>query len=337
MSVNCVTIEFAKSTILEKPDLEQALKKPSLPIAALIGLAGAASVLVTPGLFLAPGLFGYLLLAGGAMPYCIALAVCAGGAFLLAGPAGLAVLGALVPVSVCLFVMLRCGMGYFDSALAASALSAVYYYLVYALPDLLAGDPAFTGVQDILNSFLSIMQEQMALLPGGDTPEIAQMTASLRVFTRMLPTLMPGLICLLSAMSGLFNLLICYRQGRRAGVPLRKMSPFALWQLPKSFGTGALIMIAGAIVASLLQFSGIQAVVFAVAMVAGAPFAVQGICLIWFVINLRGRNRLMLALFVLMMVFAISTFMITMAFVGAFEQLLHMRQKYLARDTRGDQ
>lgn len=316
--------------------MEQALKKPSLPIAALIGLAGAASVLLPPGLFLAPGLFAYLLLAGGTVPYCTALAVSAAGAYLLAGTSGLAVLGMIIPVSFCLLLMLRRKAGYFDTALAAAALSVVYFYLIYALPDLLAGNPAFTSMQELLTVFINFMQEQSALLPGGSTPETAQLLASLRVLNRMLPTLMPGFICLLSAMSGLFNLLICYKLCKSARVAIRQMPPFALWQLPKSFGTGALIMIAGALVASLLKFSGIEAVAFAVAMVAGAPFAVQGISLIWFVINLRKRSGLMIALFVLMMILSISTLMITMAFVGVFEQLLHLRRKFLAR-TRGDQ
>lgn len=316
--------------------MEQTLKKPTLPIAALIGLAGAASVPFAFGLFLVPGLFGYLLLLGGAVPYCVALAVCAGGAYLLGGMAGIAVLGVVVPVSACLAIMLRRKSSYFDTALVASALSAGYYYLFYALPDLLAGAPAFTGIQAAANTVIGMLQEQLALLPYGEIPEMQQLLASFRVANRMLPTMMPGILCVIAALSGLFNLLICYRFCKKAHAPARAMSAFARWQLPKSFGTGALIMVGGTIAASLFNFAGIQAVILAVAMVVGVPFAVQGICLIWFIINLRGRNGLMLALFILMMVLALFTFMITMSFVGMFEQVLHLRKKFIARAS-GDQ
>lgn len=312
--------------------MEKTVKKPGLLTALLVGATGIFCVLLPPVLFVAGGLYGYLLLAGGALPFVLAAAVSAAGIYLLTGVTGLWILAMLVPASICLTIMLRKKGSYFDTALFTAAIYTACIYLLLNLTDIRNGSPAFYSLQQFFTQTWSSSLSLSASMPELVAPEqLALLESAGRVLAAQLPVYMPAVLCAFGGLLGLFNLLLCVRLCRRADVPIKPMHRFMLWQLPGSFTGGMITMALGVLLASLVGVSAMDAIVAAVFTLVLLPFAVQGLSVLWFILHVRGRGGIMSGLLVVILVLTFPMSVLSLAIMGAFEQLIHLRRRMLQR------
>lgn len=317
--------------------MEKAAKKPGLIAALLIAVAGLACTQLPPLLFVAGGLFGYLLIAGSPLLFLLAVALCAVGAYALAGISGLWLLGLILPAALCLFVMLRRKAAYFDTALAVSALFTVAFYLMLNLPDILAGSTPFYTQQQWVSEIWSEGSAIWAQSSGLGADQLALMQELGRDIAAQLPVYMPAVLCAIGALMGLCNLLLCKRMCRRAAAPIKPMRVFHLWQLPQSFLYGTLTMAAGLLIAPSIGVSAMDAVTAAAFIVALLPFAVQGVSVMWFMQKVRRSSSASLVFLVVVLVLTFPLSVISLGLVGLLEQILHFRRKFLERENSDKQ
>lgn len=319
--------------------MDQPMRKPSPPQAMLIGLAGYACGILPFGLLVVPGLFGYLLLTGGAAVYALSIAICAALLYILHGVSALYVLALIMPVSLCLYVFLRRKAGYFDTAFAVAALTTVLLYIACNLGDLLAGNPAFSAIQA---AYTAAWDEMLVMLRESPQMDPAMLTEMVRVgleIAYLLPTAMPAAICVMGALSGLFNLLYCVKPALKYGAPLKPLRSFCMWQLPKSFGSSILLVFCGVLFMIAIDYGPADAMLYTIFAIAAIPFAVQGIGLIAFTMRLRGQRMHMtltiVAVFVILfsgdLGYLVSMCVLSFAAVGVLEQLMQLRRKVLLR------
>lgn len=317
--------------------MENSFKKPGLLAALLIAAAGLACTLLPPLLFVAGGLFGYLLIAGGPLLFLLSAALCAAGAYALANVAGLWLLAMILPPALCLFIMLRRKAAYFDTALAVSALFTVAFYFMLNLHDILSGSPPFYTQQQWFREVWSQGSVMWAQTSGMGADQLALMQELGKSLTAQLPIYMPAVLCGLGALMGLCNLLLCVRMCRRAAAPIKPMHAFHLWQLPKSFLYGTLTMAAGILIAPSLGVSAMDAVTAAAFIVALLPFAVQGLSVMWFMQKTRRSSIGSFVFLIVILVFTFPLSVFSLGIVGLLEQIFHIRRKLLQRGNPNQQ
>ena len=312
--------------------MEKVTKKPGLLAALLTAAAGLAGIAVWPFLLIAGGLFGYLLTAGGFVPFALSGVIFAGVAFLWQNTNGLLIVALVLPAAVCMGIMMRKKAAYFDIAFACAAICTGAFYLICSLPDLISGSPAFYTLQQNWDTFIRNFVSAFSQGPYQAPPEQLAIWEQLgRELSVELVIYMPAIICTVGAMMGLTNLLFCKRLCRLANAPIKPMRPFLLWQLPQSFLYGMLTMAAGTFIAFELNVFAIDSVIPAVYVIAAIPFAIQGLCVLWFTQHARrsGMGSLMFLLILLLFTFPLSV--LSLAIVGLVEQLFHLRRRYLQR------
>lgn len=321
---------------MQKQESRRARKKPSILIAGLVGLAGAACIGVPVGMLVVPGLFAYLLLAGGTAQYLVALAVVGAGVFAIGGVNGLPFLLLFLPAPLYMGLMLKRKAAYFETALACAGMFAALLYLSLNLPDLLAGEAPFSSMQQMT---AKVLEETKALpmyeMLHADAKALYDSTAGSIV--SLVPVGAPAFICGLAAFCALGNLICCVKMSAAAGAPVRPLRKFMLWQLPKSFSTGMLILAAGVLLLYLLEFAAADAVLLAVVALGVIAFAVQGISMIAFLLHARkGKGRGMLIALIVLLVFTFPACIISLALVGLMEQFTRLRQRYTQNRKDGN-
>ncbi len=314
--------------------MEKAAKKPGLLAAFLIAVAGLVCTLFYPLLFIAGGLFGYLLIAGGPMLFLLSAALCAAGAYVLGGIPGLWLLGLMLSAALCLNVMLRRKASYFNTAFTLSGLFLLALYLMFNLADILAGSPPFYTLQQGLSEFWAQGATTWAQMSGLEADQLKKVLELGRYFFAQFPVYMTAFLCGAGALLGLSNLLLCVRLCRRAAAPIKPMHPFGLWQLPQSFLYGMLTMGAGVLIAPAMGVSAMDAVAAAVYMIALLPFAVQGLSVMWFMHKARQASDDAFTIVIMVLVVFLSVLLLGV--VGLLEQLFHFRRKYLQRGNQQD-
>lgn len=311
--------------------MEKAVKKPGVVAALLITVAGLASGLIPPLLFVAGGLFSYLLIAGGPLLFLLSAALCAAGLYVIGGVQGLWLLAMILPTALSLYIMLRRKATYFDTALLVSGLYTIAFYLMVSLPDILSGAPPFYTQQQMFSAFVNQMAQMVTQTSGISADQAALLQEYGRALTAQLPIYMPAILCATGATIGLCNLLICVRLCRKAAAPIKPMRPFHLWQLPKSFLYGMLTMGAGVLIAPALGVSAMDAVATAVYIIALLPFAVQGLSVMWFMQKVRRSSTAWFTFLIVILVLTFPWSVVSLGLVGLMEQIFHLRRRYLER------
>ncbi len=312
--------------------MEKVTKKPGLLAAVLTAAVGLAGISVLPLLLIAGGLFGYLLVAGGIVPFAVASALFAGAAFLWQNTSGLLMAALVLPAAICMGVMMRKKAAYFDIAFACAALYTAAIYLKISLPDLISGSPAFYSLQQNWDAFIKYAVITFSQGPyQAPADQLAMWEQLGRELSVELVIYMPAIICTTGALTGLINVLFCKRLSRRANAPIKPMRPFLLWQIPQSSFYGMLTMAAGTFIAFELNVFAIDSVIPAVYMIAAVPFAIQGLCVLWFTQQVRrsGMGSLLFLFVLLFFTFPLS--ILSLGIVGLVEQVFHLRRKYLQR------
>ncbi len=315
--------------------MEKIIKKPGVIKALLIGAAGALCVPFFPFALFAGGLFGYLLLTGGVVPFLLSAAVSLSGAYWMADVGGLWVPCASIVWALLTTTMLRKNKGYFDTVFAGAALYTVAFYLMISLPDIRSGGVAF---QHITTLFSRIFEEALAsaqTVSGMLTAEQAGlMQETSRIILAGLPIYLPAVLCTAGGIAGLTNLLVCTWRARKAGMTLRPMRRFAYWRVPREFVVGIAIMALGAFLASALHIANMDAVTAAITALAALPFVVQGACVVMFLLQFS-RSSVAVVMFLIFVVLMLPMSVMFLAILGIIEQLFHLRRRIILRG-KGD-
>lgn len=310
--------------------MEQSVKKPSYIKTLLIGFV---SVLSAPFPFLlaaAPGFFAYLLYTGGVQRFGIAFLASCAGSVLLFGPGGLYAQLMILAVSLLICMRMRKRGAYFDIALFSAAAITLALYLSVSMEDILTAAPAFHTIQTMFRQTWQQTIDMANALPGAfSQAQLRAFESQGSAFAALLPIYMPAALCSMGALFGLCNVLITVKLNRRAHAPMKPMSKFIFWRLPKSFAMGALVMAAGILVAALAGVSALDAAIPAVVTVVGLPLVVQGISLYAFFMRMRRLKGMFLAALILLCVFVPSSALFALAIAGLMEQLLHIRRRIL--------
>ena len=315
--------------------MEKIIKKPGIGRALLFGIIGALCAPFSPLALIAGGLFGYLLLAGGAALFALSGAICIAGTYVLVGWAGLWVPAASILFAMLTGALLKANKSYFDTALLGAAVYTAAFYLMVSLDDILAGGVAFHSITAL---FEEVSRESLAAaqaMPGMLPQQVAQMQQALDALVAGLPLYMPAVLCVAGAFTGLFNLLICTWRCRKAGVALAPMRRFLFWRIPREFVIGVVIMAAGSFLASSLGVSNMDAVTAAVAALAMTPFVVQGGSVVMFVLQFQ-RSAGTMVMFTLFLVLMLPMSLMLLCVLGVIEQLFHLRRRIIFRG-KGDQ
>ncbi|MDL2258833.1 YybS family protein [Eubacteriales bacterium OttesenSCG-928-K08] len=327
--------------------METVYKKPTLLTTLLVGLAGAAGAFAPIATLASPALLAYLLLGGGFAQFALAAALAGAGSFLLVGTVGLQAFVRLMLITLCLYLMLRKKRSYFDTAMFTSALVTVLLYVVVSLQDYIDGTPAFYNAQLLFSEVWESTTQQMRMLleqPGQSFYGMPALTeAQLNEFERMgrmivaqTPTYMPMVLCFMGAATGLSNTLLCVRFCKNTKAQLRPTHPFAFWRLPKSFMQGLLVMGGGLILAAIIGISSLDAVLFAVLVVALVPLSLQGVATYWLLMGARRSASAMRTIMLVLLVLTLPFSVVMMAIVGIIEQFMHLRRRALNPPGDGD-
>lgn len=316
--------------------MEKIIKKPGIVRALLFGVIGALCAPFSPLALIAGGLFGYLLLTGGAALFALSGAVCIAGTYWLVGWAGLWVPAASILFAMLTSALLKANKSYFDTALLGAAVYTAAFYLMVSLDDILSGGVAFHSITALFEEVFTESLASVQAMPGMLTQQqAALMQQATDALVAGLPVYMPAVLCIAGAFTGLVNLLICTWRCRKAGVALAPMRRFPFWRIPREFVIGVVIMAAGSFLASKLGISNMDAVTAAVAALAMTPFLVQGASVVMFVLQFQ-RSAGTTVLFLLFLVFMLPMSLMLLCMVGVIEQLFHLRRRIIFRG-KGDQ
>ena len=250
-----------------------------------IGLA-AGLVAGSPALFyllpLLPALLSFVGAAWGSC--CIIAALLPATALLFAANSlvdALYMLAAFLPATLILFFILKRKQPYRYAVVLITAVLALWGYAVLCLPSLLAGGGPFDGMAErYLSAFRELMAPltELGLETQGSALQAAEMvTLFEEVLQEMAPELTIAGILLYAELVGFLNTVVACRLLKRAKADVRPMAPLVLWQLPKDFFWGALILGAGAFACGLLELENSAAVVSAVEYILLPPLALMGV------------------------------------------------------------
>lgn len=324
------------------PRVGEQYKKPSWLVAFLTG-AGIAATNLFPVLYcVAPGLFGYLLIAGGALQSALALLLGVLGSYFLAGgPVGLVLLLPSIALGLSMSVAMKRRQPYFLIALISAAVATTFAAAAVCYPDFRAGLPPFRSIQTLVTEFAAEMVATFPMFEG--TPyalppaQIDAFASSMAVVARNIPVYMPAILCVLGATMGLINLLFCVKFCRKtiAGATMKPMRRFIFWRLPQRFTYGALVLALVMMVPMLFDIPSFEAVAYAAFVVVLLPFAVQGLCVIGFMMHISNMRPYMRVFMVVAFVLSLSVGVLMAAVLGILEQWLHIRQRMVRRRREG--
>ncbi len=230
-----------------------------------------------------PAFLSFVGVAWGGGCYIAALLPAAAALFIVAGSAvdALYMLAAFLPAALILFSVLRRKQPYRYAVVFLTAVSALFGYAVLCLPSVLAGGGPFDGAAERYVSALRGLTTPLTELgfatqgTAGQTEELSALFEEL--ILEMAPELTVAGILLYAELVGFLNTVVAYRLLKRAKAEVRPMAPLVLWQLPKDFFWGALILGAGAVACVLLELENASAVVAAAEYIVLPPLALMGV------------------------------------------------------------
>ncbi len=319
--------------------MTQTIKKPPLGIMLAAVAAGVLSAQLPLFLLAAPGLFGYLLLAGGGGMYAAAVGVCGLGLYVLEGVNGLWVLAVLLPAPLCLRLMLGRKASWFNTTMLLAAIFTLLFYLSVNLQDILEANAPYHTVQQACLAMWQQLQTEMQPFMQGLPEQQKQMELMgtlMRASLAEMPTYMTAALFVISGAAALANVLLCAKLCKGAKVNMALMRPFGYWQVPKSFASGALILAAGCLAVVLMELPTANAVLTTVGAIIICPFAVQGLSAVWFMMRRRKNNGLFIVMLILLLVFSFVYSVFSLAILGVAEQWLHLRRRIIERENNAD-
>lgn len=319
--------------------------KPSfkhLLLSVLFGLFAALGAILPESLLLMPAVLGFVWVAWGGI--CCALSMAAAALSLLVCFGGVETLYALVvfvPASLCIGYCLRGKRPYRTAVVGASAAIAVGYYCLICLPSLLAGNGPFAAAEELFltlaDSFASAGTQltQSGLIPEGTADTLVE---TVRALSLIAPELTCFSITALGMCFGLLDVVLVRLMARAAKVALKPMAPFPLWQLSKNYAIGAGVLLAGGLLALLLNLNNAGAVFTIAECVLLLPLLLMGVCLMEFLTHITGGNKVLRrVLFYASIVLLFPYSIIFLLILGVIDRISRLRRRFRPRDDQQQQ
>lgn len=309
--------------------------RPGILIAIAAGALGILSLFAPVVLMILPAFFGYLLAARPWTRGLPALGIALVGTMVLSQwPTSLYVLSIYVPASIVLAVLLRKGVGRFETIAAVAALIGAGFYVLLCVPSLVAGGTPTSLMQEQVLMMMDVVGELPADMGAAGAEldaakeSLAMVTASLNDFRLALPELMPMILCLIGSVGAVISVPLAARWSSRVEKKIRPISAFRDWRLPREFLIGALILALGCGVLVLLKLEIAQTVWMAALVLIVLPLFVQGLCTVAFLLQKSSGGKVgVIVLLVLMCLLALPFAVVILTLLGAVEQALSLRRR----------
>ena len=317
--------------------MEKTIHRPGWWQPFVIGVAGALCVYIPLLVGVVPGFLAYLGAAGSLLQLLVASLVSAGLLYLLASTNGLWLLLPLLLPAYAAAAALRKKSTHFNGLLLTSAAAASAIYGLLCFPSLLAGYPAFYGVEQAMGRFFELFETmpEMGTMPNMEAmlsmASLGNMEDLRRMLTAQIQVIVPCLACLAGGVMGFVTYLLPYPLTKKQpDRPLRPMVRFRMWRVPKSAAWGIVTLLAATLIAALGDFvPNMDAVIPAVMVIALLPFAVQGLSLIVFLSTLPRPGCFQLWLVLPLLILTFPTCLLTVCLLGLIEQFMKIRLRYI--------
>lgn len=318
--------------------MENVKTRPTIWAVIITAAAAIVSLFVPIIYLILPALFAYLIATQPLKCFAPAAILSVAGTLILCGREGAYVLALYLPAGIVAGLLIRKGkMAYRDIAIITAALIGAGLYVVLCLPSVVEGN----GPLGMMESIFQSVVDQVKLMTEGEMAEyfgvaeadlqaeIAALIGYLSDMKALLPTAMPALFCGVGCLGSILCVPLAQRWSRRAGLNIKPMAPFSRWQLPKEFVFGALILAVGSLVLSILKLDIAEPVWAASEVLIGFPLALQGLCVMIFILRGRRTGCLLPLIAVVLLVFALLVLIAILILVGAIEQSTHLRRKMI--------
>lgn len=307
-------------------------------LSVLIGTACLVSVFFPLFVLFLPGFLAALGLTWGNRELYTACLCAALGYIILSYILFQDVIGALyqiiifIPSALIIARMLKKRASYRIVMLLAAFVTIIGLYISICLPSILAGHSPFYNVEQILIEYAEQFKniDPSALKPPIDAELFEQTAEQMKTLAFVIPDYMLGGIIAAGAVSSGIGVLIARRLTPDYKAALRPMAPLSLWQLPKTFTFGAIVLIGGGWAMRVLKATNSDTIFYAVQVIVSLPLLLQGISMEAFFISVRHNKKAPTIIAIVLAVLFFPYSLIFFVGMGAMEQLLRLRNRFLS-------
>ncbi len=313
--------------------MNQKISLKHIVFSLLIGLGAGLGALFPILLFLMPAFLGFAGAAWGTACFLAGATASAAALLLLVGDAAVALymLAAFLPASIVLTFVLRGKRPYRYAVILMSVVFALFGYAVLCLPSMLAGggpfDAAVATISKEIDALVPLLPQ---LFDNAEQVELAE--AYLKTAVDLVPEIVVGIIFGLSELFAFIGTMLARALLKRAKADVRPMAPFILWQLPKDFVWGALILGAGAVATLLLNLNNAKTIAVAVQCIVLPPLALMGLAFFEFSMLLSTRRSNGWRVFTyIALVLLFPTSLVILAGFGVLDRIIKVRSRIVRR------
>ncbi len=295
-----------------------------------------------------PMLFIYVRAASGILPSVIVLVLFCALVFMAAGYRyAITFFCCIAPIAFGVGFMLRKKYGFYYSALVSCATilaalgilllcisllwgATVYELILGKLEAIFAENPEQSKVYyqlfSIIQSGNSINYESIDLAAINAIPVDTAISGLMRIMTPQIYLYVPQICSVCIAAFGLLNFIIPRAALKARGYGVAALPPFAMWSLPKFFGTWTILLLVFSYIGVAADWNNFDLVYSIVIRFMSVIYSVQGMALIDWLLKKKmqskgGRVAIIAVTFVL--VLAINLYM----WLGFFEQIIKIRKR----------
>lgn len=313
--------------------LNQKVSLKHVVFSLLIGLGAGLGAFFPVLLLLMPAFLGFIGAAWGTVCFVYGAAASAAALLFLVGDAATALymLAAFLPASILLSFVLHGKRPYRYAVIMMSVVFALFGYAVLCLPSMLAGGGPFDGAIATISKELDSL---VPLLPQlFDTAEQVEFAESyLTAAVDLVPEIVVVLIFGISEFFAFIDTMLARVLLKRAKVEARPMAPFILWQLPKDFIWGAIILGVGAVAVLLLDLNNANTIAVAVECIVIPPLALMGLAFFEFSMLLSARRSNGWRVFAyIALVLLFPTSLVILAGFGVLDRVMKVRSRMVRR------
>ena len=316
--------------------LNQKVSLKHIVFSLLIGLGAGLGAFFPILLFLMPAFLGFAGAAWGTACFLAGAAASAAALLLLVSDAAVALymLAAFLPASIVLSFVLRGKRPYRYAVILMSVVFALFGYAVLCLPSMLAGGGPFDAPIAAISKEIDALVLLLPQLPqfSGTTEQMELAEAYLKAAVDLVPEIVVGIIFGFSELFAFIGTMLARALLKRAKVDVRPMAPFILWQLPKDFLWGALILGAGAIATLFLNLNNAKTIAVAVECIVLPPLALMGLAFFEFSMLLSARRSNGWRIFTyIALVLLFPTSLVILAGFGVLDRVIKVRSRIVRR------
>ncbi len=237
-------------------------------------------------------------------------------------------LDALVALAIYWGQVKRIGNAY--TTLIAGGMALLSLYLCVCLPGILSGEGAFAAVKAAVNESAALLGEMFASVPSAPEGFAAYYQQQIDLVRNSVEMVVVPMLCIAAGVVGLSNLLFfrLFARKRTQEMGLLPLRPFRLWAIPRSMTKGMFFMLIGALVVLWIDWDYAMALSTTVNVMVGMPLALQGLCMIDFLIVRSGKNiATRRVLIYTLAAVALLIMQTPLVLLGCFDQIFQFRAR----------